>query len=357
MRKFLPLFSIPLMFASCGKQPETFTINGTTKNANLNGEYIYLFDYEKNMNIDSVLIENNSFTFNGSATEEKVARVKINRLYADVIIEPGIISLNLETKDSISGTPLNDLKSKYNQSNTEWTNEINKIYEDMVAANKSEDEINSFEGSLDSLYVAKNLDILNVNKSNALGKYIVYDILYSVSDTEFYISKLSNETAPTAFEFAPTKKVIARIENSKKTAEGSVFTDFIVENGNLDGSVAKLSDYVGNGKYVLVDFWASWCGPCRKETPLVSSVYEKYKGNDFDVLSVAVWDKPENTLKASAELGVNWNQIINAQSEPTELYGIAGIPHIILFGPDGTIIARNLRGEEIEKAIEKALKK
>lgn len=151
---------------------------------------------------------------------------------------------------------------------------------------------------------------------------------------------------------------LVTLSNAKTaTAEGKMFTDFAVVQDPADslGSTVRLSDYVGKGKYVLVDFWASWCGPCKQELPNIASVYEKYKGDDFDVLSIAVWDDPADTKVAAAEHGVVWSQIINAQQVPTELYGIEGIPHIILFGPDGTILKRDLRGEGIEAAVAEAL--
>ena len=89
--------------------------------------------------------------------------------------------------------------------------------------------------------------------------------------------------------------------------------------------------------------------------PNLRAVYEEFAGERFDMLSVAVWDKPEDTAKASEEEGIAWNQIVNAQQVPTDIYGIQGIPHIILFGPDGTILKRNLRGEKIREAVEEAL--
>ena len=106
---------------------------------------------------------------------------------------------------------------------------------------------------------------------------------------------------------------------------------------------------------VLVDFWASWCGPCKAEMPNLKNVYEKYKGDQFELVGVAVWDKREDTEKAISELGITWPVIYDAQTLPTDIYGINGIPHIILFGPDGTILARELRGEEIGAEVAKYL--
>ena len=89
--------------------------------------------------------------------------------------------------------------------------------------------------------------------------------------------------------------------------------------------------------------------------PNLRAVYEKYHGDKFDMLSVAVWDKLDDTIQAAKEENIVWNQIMNAQRIPTDIYGITGIPHIILFGPDGTILKRNLRGEAIGEAIAEAL--
>lgn len=160
-----------------------------------------------------------------------------------------------------------------------------------------------------------------------------------------------------ALEDDYVKSLVALNDAKQATAEGKMFTDFTVVQDPADslGSKVSLSDFVGKGKYVLVDFWASWCGPCKAEIPNIAAVYEKYKGEDFDVLSIAVWDDPADTKVSAKEHGVVWNQIINAQQIPTDLYGIEGIPHIMLVGPDGTILKRDLRGEAIEEAVSEAL--
>ena len=143
-----------------------------------------------------------------------------------------------------------------------------------------------------------------------------------------------------------------QLEMKGKSSEGQPFIDF---EATYEGRVQRLSDYVGKGKFVLVDFWASWCGPCRAEIPNLINVYNRYKGDKFEVIGVATWDKPNDTKRAIAEMGIPYPQIMNAQKAGSDAYNIEGIPEIILFGPDGTILKRRLRGEAIEAEVRAAL--
>ena len=106
------------------------------------------------------------------------------------------------------------------------------------------------------------------------------------------------------------------------------------------------------GKYVLADFWASWCQPCIMEFPNLKSIYDKYNGDAFTVLGIAVSDKETDSIATIETHQLPWPQILGTGDVATEAYGIEGIPHIILFGPDGTILYRDLRGERIGKVLE-----
>ncbi len=148
--------------------------------------------------------------------------------------------------------------------------------------------------------------------------------------------------------------VIARNEALAATAEGKMFADF--EAALADGTTARLSDYVGKGKYVILDFWASWCPWCIGEVPFLKAVYEKYCGPQFEIIGIDVADKMDKAAKAMEEHGITWPQLYSEERLNGTFYGSRGIPLIILIGPDGTVLGRDLRAEEIEAAVSKYVK-
>lgn len=155
------------------------------------------------------------------------------------------------------------------------------------------------------------------------------------------VSTLSEEMK----QNATVQALLPTLEARARTSIGDMFTDFEVVQDPADPhSAVKLSDYVGKGKTILLVFWASWCEENRKEMPELKNIYEKYHGDDFDIVSIAVSDAPENSLAAAKEMGIMWNLIVNAPIIPLETYGVRRIPDMILFGPDGTILLRNFWG-------------
>lgn len=124
---------------------------------------------------------------------------------------------------------------------------------------------------------------------------------------------------------------------------------------DADGKPIALSDFIGKGNYVLMDMWASWCGPCKGEIPNLARLHNQYKDKGLTVIGLFVWDKQENLKKAMESEGITWPQIVDEESKSTQMYGVDGIPHIILFSPDGTILKRNLRGDAMIETVEEIM--
>ena len=130
----------------------------------------------------------------------------------------------------------------------------------------------------------------------------------------------------------------------------------LLENDEILEVQGTFEDYVGQGKYTLVDFWASWCGPCRAETPNVVAVFDKYRDKGLIVIGVPVNDKLDATKQALKDLGIHYPQVLDPKAKLAEQFHVIGIPHIILFDPEGNIVAEGLRENQIEEAIKKVLK-
>lgn len=255
---------------------------------------------------------------------------------------------------TVTSSRKNGVQSRYTDF-LKWADEFmadNRAkYEDLPEEEKAAFE-KEYKGKLNEHL----MELIDANPDNVLCLIGVTSLMLDDEAQMLQILQgLSNEMkqSPTVVD------MISSLENQMKTAEGKMFLDFsVIQNPeNEEGSTVKLSDYVGKGKYILVDFWASWCTPCREETPYLQEVYNKYKGDNFDMLSIAVNDAVAESIAAAKNWGITWNQIVNAQSIPVAVYGLETIPHLILFGPDGTILKRGMRGEDIGQAVAEALGK
>ncbi|MCR5352633.1 MAG: redoxin domain-containing protein [Bacteroidales bacterium] len=209
--------------------------------------------------------------------------------------------------------------------------------------------------------LAKNASNVEV-APKVLGEIYAY---LSAEELEAAVAPLSEEVKADKF----VAQIVSGLEAKKGTAVGQKFVDFTVDHvagvdkdGNPIYEKKSLSDFVGKGKVMLVDFWSPWCPPCKAEIPNIKAIWEKYQGEDFDVLSVAVWEESRkmtwrNTIDTAAFYGMKWLQLNNGHQEPATLYGIDGIPHMILFDKDGTILKRgdDLRGAKTAEAVAEVL--
>ena len=326
--------------------------------ADANGQWVYLYKPSGQGASDSVQIANGRFTLERAVAEDGlIAHLVIPRSYnLSFIPEEGIIKADLAAI-AATGTALNDLhaqKAKVREAlETETRGRLKAIRADKNLDDKAKEEaqekiVNEFYGKIKPLAEAD----LKEHSNDAIG-LIALQTLLGMEDVNVAKAEALLQQAGDRLRAEESiTKMVARLRRVEATQAGAQFVDF--EGVDDANKAVRLSDYVGKGHYVLVDFWASWCGPCRREIGHLKKVRDAYTDKGLVILGTVVWDEMEDHLKAMKELEITWPQIFN-KTEATELYGIAGIPQIILFDPAGKIVARDLRGEEINKLLDKAL--
>ena len=326
--------------------------------ADANGQWVYLYKPSGQGASDSVQIANGRFTLERAVAEDGlIAHLVIPRSYnLSFIPEEGIIKADLAAI-AATGTALNDLhaqKAKAREAlETETRGRLKAIRADKNLDDKAKEEaqekiVNEFYGKIKPLAEAD----LKEHSNDAIG-LIALQTLLGMEDVNVAKAEALLQQAGDRLRAEESiTKMVERLRRVEATQAGAQFVDF--EGVDDANKAVRLSDYVGKGHYVLVDFWASWCGPCRREIAHLKKVRDTYTDKGLVILGTVVWDEMEDHLKAMKELEITWPQIFN-KTEATELYGIAGIPQIILFDPAGKIVARDLRSEEINKLLDKAL--
>ncbi len=360
----LAIFGVALL-AAC--QPKSYEVTGTLEGAT--SERVTLKKLRKGqpVDVDTTEMVNGVFTFTGSvdAPELYFAVIDGKQLPLIFFVSNNKIEItgNVESLDEleVTGSELTDLFNKFNDEvpGNERMQELQQEFQ-LAYMGQDKDKQNQIQEEMQSImedqraYFKKFVDD---NTSNACGLFFAGQMAQALDLEE--LRELIAKFEPTMAEhiyFKEMKDLLGPLEDFEKsqaaTAEGAVAPDFTLK--SVDGADVSLSDF--RGKYVLIDFWASWCGPCRQENPNVVKAYKAFNAKGFEVLSVSVDRDQEAWKKAIEEDGLSWTQVLaNEESGVAQKYGIQNIPTTFLLDKEGKIVAKNLRGEALENKLAELL--
>ena len=299
------------------------------------GAMAFIVNFDTGENVDSVLVADGVAKFSGEMDEPIVARLMVDgQRRGQFILEPGSIALD-DKRGIAFGSPLND---SYNEIG-EKAGALAQEFRSAQTEAEQEAIYNRYNALMDSA--------MRANLDNPIG-YLLF--VQQASDMEPAELEAFLEKEPSLKGYKRVMNVVEMNRRKAATSAGAKYLDFDIRG-------EKLSDYVGrDGKYLLVDFWASWCGPCRRQLPVLKELQAQY-ADKLNVLGVAVWDQADDTRRAIKEHELTWPCIIDAGNVPTDIYGISGIPCIMLIGPDGTILSRDLQGDELKAAVAAEMRK
>lgn len=365
---FCLVFSLLMMSCQSGKQsalePDQFRLNGTLEQSE--GGVVYLMREVDGalQKVDSAAIRNGKFTLEGEIASPEMYFLQVNNSddYARVFVTDANISVQIDIQNPdqslVSGSEVHDEYVAAMAIVVPYEEELNHLFEwfrnPKITLNAEMND--SISKLADDVYVRQNAAIqqwVEAHYSSPAAAYMVNRFLIFEADYNL-IARWADTFSAQIPENKYVRLLVERKSILAASAEGKQAPDFALPDSNgIEISLASLK-----GKVVYIDFWASWCGPCRRENPNVVKIYQEFESRNFEILGVSFDESREAWLQAIHEDQLPWLHVSDLQgwkSSAGILYGINSIPHTILLDTNGQVVGHNLKGEDLRLKLEELL--
>ncbi|HIU54287.1 MAG TPA: AhpC/TSA family protein [Candidatus Gallibacteroides avistercoris] len=374
MRKIFIFLGVLAFMSSCGPA-DSYKITGKVENPELEGLNVYLAEQKGNTleYLDSAKVENGKFVFTGKqdSIELKWILFKLNGIKLNnatmtslpIFLENGNMNVVIDSVSTVTGTASNDIFQNYKKMMSPYDNRLRDIMMTFWSKNSAgtltkeeEKALNTqYETILDSVNDINKSFIMNGNLDNEVGAYIFLISNQNLDESD--VIEIIDAAGPKFKAFPRIDNFVKRAEILKSVTIGKPFVELTMQ--DVNGKEVKLSDFAGKGKYLVVDFWASWCPPCRAEAPAMVEIYKAYKDKGVDFLGISLDQEKDKWVSGIKELGLSWNHMSDLKgwnSAANTVYGINAIPHVLLIDPNGTIIAKYLNSEKLTQVLGELIK-
>lgn len=357
--------------AACAPTTKGYKINGKYNDI-ADGSKIYLIELSHtNLNyLDSTTVQNGSFEFSGTCEKPAVRfllfpHIESGEDMLPIAIENGNIEVTLGVNPTTGGSQLNEALQSYRNDNKKASQKAEEIFKSIDNPGElSTEQRDSLQNAANEIMQEVSDIILHhirTNINNPIAPFLI-SINGQMCDIEQLASLI--DSVPEEYRDERFNNFSSRFKShiqsrigAERTAEGGAYVNFELKDPS--GNPVLFSSIVENNKYTLLDFWASWCSPCRKAMPGIKNIYEKYGKKGLAVVSLSLDTDSEAWKKAVSDLGMTWTQLCNPDGGSREVgqaYGVEFIPTILIIDTDGKIVSRGLEGEALAKKIDELMK-